>query len=69
VLQKIHFYDRLFIYIKTLKPCMKYDILIKNGIIFDGTAKDAFMSSLGIKNGKIIRIGNDILDKDAKHIY
>ena len=48
---------------------MKYDILIKNGIIFDGTAKDAFMSSLGIKNGKIIRIGNDILDKDAKHIY
>ncbi len=47
---------------------MKYDILIKNGIIFDGTAKDAFMSSLGIKNVKIIRIGNDILDKDAKNV-
>ena len=35
-----------------------YDILIKNGAIFDGTETEAKKADLAIKNGKIIAIGS-----------
>jgi len=35
-----------------------FDILIKNGRIIDGTGKKEFLSNLGIKDGKILAIGN-----------
>jgi len=47
---------------------MKYDILIKNGAIFDGSGKEALTSSLAVKNGKICKIGNDIFDKEASTV-
>jgi N-acyl-D-amino-acid deacylase len=35
-----------------------FDLLIKNGMIIDGTGKAEFMADIGIKNGKIEAIGN-----------
>jgi adenine deaminase len=35
-----------------------FDILIKNGSVIDGTGKKEFISNLGIKDGKILAIGN-----------
>jgi N-acyl-D-aspartate/D-glutamate deacylase len=43
-----------------------YDVLIKNGTVFDGSGQESFHSSLAVKNGKIVKIGNDIKDKEAK---
>ena len=31
-----------------------FDIIIKNGTIYDGTGNDSFVSDVFIKNGKII---------------
>jgi len=42
-----------------------YDILIKNGEIFDGTGAEAKKTNLAIKNGKIIAIGS-LKDEKAK---
>ena len=35
------------------------DILIKNGKIIDGTGKDAYVGTFGIKDGKIVSVGSD----------
>ncbi len=52
---------------------MKYDLLIKNGIVVDGTGKKPFPSNLAINNGKIVAIDKDISDAkriiDAKDNY
>ena len=42
-----------------------YDILIKNGEIFDGTEAEAKKADLAIKNGKIVAIGS-LKDEKAK---
>jgi len=34
-----------------------YDIVVKNGKILDGTGNPWFYSDVGIKNGRIIKIG------------
>ena len=36
---------------------MTYDILIKNGIVFDGTGNRPVKLDIGIKNGKVIKMG------------
>jgi len=36
----------------------EYDIIIKGGTIFDGSASDAFIGDIGIKSGKILTIGD-----------
>src|SRR5579862_9025532 len=36
---------------------MGYDLLIKNGRICDGTGKPSFRGSIGIKDGKIVEVG------------
>ena len=36
------------------------DIIIKNGLIVDGTGKTPYQGSLGIKDGKIVKIERDI---------
>lgn len=42
----------------------KLDILITGGLIYDGSGQPAMISDLGIKNGKIIALG-DLKDKPA----
>jgi N-acyl-D-aspartate/D-glutamate deacylase len=37
-----------------------YDILIKNGSVFDGSLKPAFKADVAIKNGKIVRVSENI---------
>ncbi len=41
-----------------------FDLLIKNGLIIDGTGKKEYKSDIGIKDGKIISISN-LSDADA----
>jgi len=48
---------------------MLYDILIKNATIFDGTGARSFKSNLVIKNGKIIKIGEEVDEKSCQHIF
>lgn len=44
-----------------------FDLLIKNGNIIDGSGKKEFTADIGIKNGKIIEIGN-LNSTDAEFI-
>ena len=37
------------------------DILIKNGKIIDGTGKDAYVGTFGIKDGKIVKSGRGLV--------
>ena len=37
---------------------MKFDLLIKNGTIVDGTGKAAYIADIGIIGGLIADIGN-----------
>jgi N-acyl-D-amino-acid deacylase len=46
---------------------MKYDIIIKNGTIVDGLGGKPFKADVGIREGKIARIGN-LKNKKAKKI-
>ncbi len=45
-----------------------FDIIIKNGTIYDGTGNDSFVSDVFIKNGKIIKIGKCSNNDTAKDI-
>ena len=44
----------------------KYDLIIKNGTIIDGTGKKSYKADIGIIDGKIAKIG--VLNKDALKI-
>ena len=43
------------------------DILVKDGLIVDGTGNPAYKMDIGIKNGKIVAIKENI-DKDCKKV-
>lgn len=42
---------------KTVIKNIMYEIVIKNGIVIDGTGKESYLSDIGISNGKITSIG------------
>lgn len=43
-----------------------YDLIIKNGSIYDGTGRKPFVADVGIVNGKIARIGSGLIN--GKHV-
>ncbi len=43
-----------------------YDILIKNGLVFNGLPEDPFQAPIAIQKGKIVKIGGEIREKEAK---
>ena len=45
---------------------MKIDLIIKNGIIIDGTGKSRYESDIGITDGKIVKIGKNIGSSDVE---
>ncbi|MGB8952533.1 MAG: D-aminoacylase [Candidatus Aminicenantales bacterium] len=47
---------------------LDYDVLIKNGRVFDGSLKDAFPADIAVKEGKIVRVARAITGKAARVI-
>ena len=45
--------------------CAEYDIIIRDGILYDGTGSKPFTGDIGIKNDKIVKISKSI-DGQAK---
>ncbi|MBE3128311.1 MAG: amidohydrolase family protein, partial [Actinobacteria bacterium] len=50
-----------------MSNCCDFDIVIKEGEIFDGAGNPPFKADIGIKGGKIIKIG-DITEKGSTTI-
>ena len=49
----------LFVLFLFLYSCQDLDILIKNGLIIDGTGEKGFLADIGIKKSKIMTIKKD----------
>ncbi|TGK62209.1 N-acyl-D-glutamate amidohydrolase [Leptospira wolffii] len=47
----------------------KYDVLIRNGRIFDGEGNSSFIGDIAVSGGKIMKIDKEILGADATKIY
>ncbi|MEG1448095.1 MAG: amidohydrolase family protein, partial [Oscillospiraceae bacterium] len=45
-----------------------FDLIIKNGVVVDGSGKEPFPADIAIKNGKIIKIGEEISEESEKVI-
>ncbi|MDF1820978.1 MAG: amidohydrolase family protein [Alcanivoracaceae bacterium] len=45
---------------------MRYDLIIANGRLFDGTGGDSFIADIAIKDGKVARISTEALDAEAE---
>ena len=43
---------------KPITPDIDYDLLIRNGLVVDGTGRSAYKGDLAIKGDRIVRIGN-----------
>ena len=56
--------SRQLIATPTVAP-VEYDLVIRNGIIFDGLRTPRFVSDIGIKNGKVATIGRIATNAEA----
>jgi len=45
-----------------------FDIVIKNGTVVDGSGKDGYRAEIGIKDGKILKIGSELEESAEKVI-
>ena len=45
-----------------------YDLVIKNGLIIDGSGNDGYVSDVAIKDGKIVAINKNIEDGKTEEI-
>lgn len=48
----------LFVFGTWLTPAQSYDVIIKGGTVYDGTGRKPVRADVGIKDDKIVRIGN-----------
>ena len=46
----------------------EFDLVVKNGMIVDGTRAPRFRGDIGVKNGRVARIGRDRAASGAKVI-
>ena len=42
-----------------------FDLVIKNATIYDGTGGEGFVSDIGVRDGKIARIGEELSGKET----
>jgi len=70
-MQKINLYLTLFVVILAFGACKqeKYDILIKNGNIVDGTGAPAYRSDIAIRDGRIVKISPDLAEPANEIIF
>ena len=47
---------------------LKFDRLIKNALVFDGTGTAPFKGDLAIRDGKVAAIGRELPDDDAADV-
>lgn len=52
----------------SLAQTQEFDLLIRNGRVFDGSLKPAFAADVAIKDGRIVRVATSIRDSAAKTI-
>ncbi|MDD3156166.1 MAG: hypothetical protein PHP14_01855 [Candidatus Pacebacteria bacterium] len=48
---------------------MQYDILIKNATIFDGTNTRSYKSNVVVKDGKIVKIGENVDEQLCSTVF
>jgi len=53
---------------KKIKTKKMYDIVIRNGMVVDGTGKEKYLADVAIKNGKIAKIGKINWSRGRKEI-
>ena len=61
-MKNIYILSKAFLF---LIGCAEYDIIIRDGILYDGTGSKPFTGDIGIKNDKIVKISKSI-DGQAK---
>jgi N-acyl-D-aspartate/D-glutamate deacylase len=57
-MRRILFFSVLISLFISCNSSIEYDIIIKNGTVFDGNGKESFQQDIGIKDDIIITIGN-----------
>jgi N-acyl-D-aspartate/D-glutamate deacylase len=45
---------------------MRYDLLVKNGHIVDGSGTDSYAGNIAVKNGRIVAVGE--VEGDAREV-
>ena len=48
--------------------CEKYDVVIRNGMVYDGNGLPPFLADVAIKGDKIVLVNETIAEKGSKEI-
>jgi len=53
---------------------MRYDLLVKNGRIYDGSGTDSYAGNVAVKDGRIVAVGEiagdarEVIDADGRAV-
>ena len=73
-LSKLFFFSALFIWSCTQVPNTTgntlpvYDVIIRNGTVYDGSGSEGFISDIAISGDRINKIGSNLAGKGKKEI-